>query len=37
VSEICIVGLDLGFEEYKSKRQMLTLYAGTLFIFHDEV
>jgi hypothetical protein len=36
ISEICIVGLEFTFEEFKSKRQMIYLYAGTMFMFHDE-
>lgn len=36
ISEICIVGLDFMFEEFKSKRQLISLYAGTMFMFYDE-
>jgi len=37
ISEVCIVGFDFQFEEFRSKRQMIHLYAGTMFMFHDEV
>lgn len=36
ICEICIVGLDFMYEEFKSKRMLISLYAGTMFMFHDE-
>ena len=36
ISEICVIGLNLGMETYLSGNQSIQFAAGSIFIFFDE-